>query len=60
MGFPGGTSGKKKKNLPAEARGVGDMGLIPRSGRCPRGGRGDLENPMDRGAWQPTGPTEAT
>ena len=51
---------KKKKNLPAEARGVGDMGLIPRSGRCPRGGRGDLENPMDRGAWQPTGPTEAT
>ena len=36
------------------------MGLIPGSGRSPRGGHGNplqyscLENPMDRGAWQAT------
>ena len=61
MGFPSGTSGKKikikkKKNLPASARGIRDMGSIPGSGRLPRGGHGNplqyscLENPMDRGA----------
>ena len=45
------------KNPPA---GVGDMGLIPGSGRSPAGGHGNplqyscLENPMDRGAWWAT------
>ena len=44
------------KNSPANAR---DTGLIPGSGRSPGGGHGNplqyscLENPMDRGAWQP-------
>ena len=39
---------------------AGDAGLIPGSGRCPRGGSGDplqyscLGNPMDRGAWPAT------
>ena len=48
------------KNLPANAREVRDMGLIPGSGRCPGGGHGNplqyscLENSMDRGAWQAT------
>ena len=42
------------KNPPANA---GDMGLIPGSGRSPRGGHGNplqyscLKNPMDGGAW---------
>ena len=46
------------KNLPANAGDIRDMGLIPGSGRSPRGGHGNplqcscLENPMDRGAWQ--------
>ena len=50
--FPGGSV---VKNLPANA---GDLGLIPRLGRSPRGGNGNplqyscLENPMDRGAWR--------
>ena len=45
------------KNLPANARGIRDMGSIPRSGRYPGGEYGNplqyscLENPMDRGAW---------
>ena len=45
------------KNLSANARDTGDMGLIPGSGRSPGGGNGHplqyscLENPMDRGAW---------
>ena len=45
------------KNLPASAKDTGDMGLIPGSGRSPRGGNGNplwyscLENPMDRGPW---------
>ena len=45
------------KNLPANAGDTNDADLIPRSGRSPRGGRGNplqiscLENPMDRGAW---------
>ena len=48
------------KNLPANARDLGDKGLIPGSGRSPGGGHGNplqyscLENPMDRGAWQAT------
>ena len=46
------------KDLSANAGDVRDEGLIPGSGRCPRGGRGNplqhscLENPMDRGSWQ--------
>ena len=48
------------KNPPANAGDMGDAGLIPGSGRSPRGGHGNplqyscLENPMDRGAWQAT------
>ena len=48
------------KNLPANAGDVGDVGLIPGSGRSPGGGDGNplqyscLENPMDRGAWWAT------
>ena len=46
------------KNLPANARDVRDVGLIPGSGRSPGGGLGSplqyscLENLMDRGAWR--------
>ena len=38
---------------------AGDLGLIPESGRSPAEGNGNLlqylclENPIDRGAWQP-------
>ena len=45
------------KNLPANARDIGDMDLIPGPGRSPGGGHTNplqyscLENPMDRGAW---------
>ena len=45
------------KNPPANA---GDIGSIPGSGRCPRGGNGNplqyssLKNPMNRGVWQAT------
>ena len=48
---------KTVKNLPPNA---GDLGSIPRSGRCPGEGNGNppqyscLENPMDRGAWLAT------
>ena len=48
------------KNLPANAEGTRDVGLIPGSGRSPGGGNGNplqyscLENPRDRGAWQST------
>ena len=44
------------KNLPANAGGLRDAGLIPGSGRSPGGGHGNplqhscLENPMDRGS----------
>ena len=47
-GLPGGTV---VKNLPANARDTGDLGLIPGSGRSPGGGKGNplqyscLENP---------------
>ena len=46
------------KNLPANAGDIRDTGTIPGLGRSPRGGHGNLlqysnlENPMDRGAWQ--------
>ena len=39
---------------------VGDLGLIPGSGRSPGGGHGNplqcscLGNPVDRGAWKAT------
>ena len=57
-GFPGGLT--VVKNLPANAGGARDVGLIPGSGRSPGEGNGNslqnscLENPMDRGAWQVT------
>ena len=50
-GFPGGSDGK------ASAYNVGDLGLIPGSGRSSGEGNGNplqyscLENPMGRGAW---------
>ena len=53
-GFPGGSDGKES------ACNVGDLGLIPGSGRSPGGGHGNwlqyscLENPRDGGAWQAT------
>ena len=48
------------KNLLANAGDIRDAGSIPGLGRSPGGGHGNplqyscLENPMDRGAWQPT------
>ena len=57
LGFPGGTSSKE---LPATHRDLRDVGLIPESGKSPRGDHGNplqyscLENPMDRGAWRAT------
>ena len=45
------------KNLPANAGDIGDVGLIPGSGRSSGEGNGNplqcscLENPRDRGAW---------
>ena len=45
---------------PANPGDVRDAGLIPGSGRSPRGGHGSplqyscLENPMDRGTWRTT------
>ena len=42
---------------PADAGNLRDLGLIPGSGRSPRGGHGNplqyshLKNSMDRGAW---------
>ena len=53
-GFPGGSV---VKNPPAN---VGDMNLIPGSGRSPREGNGNplqyscLGNSMDREAWRAT------
>ena len=50
-GFPGGSEVK------ASVSNVGDLGLIPGSGRSPGEGHGNLlqysclENPVDRGAW---------
>ena len=54
LGFPESTV---VKNLPANAGDVGDVGLIPGSGRSPRVRNGNphqyscLENSMYRGAW---------
>ena len=48
------------KNLPASAGDTGDSGLMPRMGRSPGEGNGNmlqyscLENSMDRGAWPAT------
>ena len=53
-GFPGGAEVKES------ACNVGDLGLIPGSGRSPGEGNGNplqyscLENPMDGGAWWAT------
>ena len=54
MGFPGGLV---VRNLHANARDTGDVGLIPGLGRSPGEGNGNphqyscLGNLMDRGAW---------
>ena len=54
MGFPGDLDCK------ASACSVGDLGMIPGSGRSPGEGNGNplqcscLGNPMDRGAWLAT------
>ena len=54
LGFPGGSEVK------ASTCNVGDLGLIPGSGRSPGKGSGNplqyscLENPMDGGAWWAT------
>ena len=52
LGSSGSSDSKKS------ACNVGDLGLVPGSGRSLGGGHGNplqylcLENPMDRGAWQ--------
>ena len=52
--------GSVVKNSPVNARGATDSGMIPGSGRSPRGGNGNplqyscLEDPMDRGARRAT------
>ena len=54
LGFPGGSDGEET------ACPVGDLGSIPQLGRSPGEGNdyplqySDLENTMDRGAWQAT------
>ena len=54
LGFPGGSEVK------ASACNMGDLGLIPGSGRSPGDGNGNprqdscLENPMDGRAWWAT------
>ena len=51
IGFPGGSDSK------ASACNVGDLGLIPGSGKSPGEGNGNplqyscLDNPMDGGSW---------
>ena len=53
-GFPGDSM---IKNPPANEGNIGDMRLLPGSGRSPGGGNGHLlqysclERSMDRGAW---------
>ena len=48
---------RQLKSPPSKAGDMGDLGLIPRSGRSPGGGHGNpfryacLENPMDTGGW---------
>ena len=52
--------GSSSKESACNAGLTGDVGLIPGSGRSPRGGNGNtlqyscLGNPMDRGAWWAT------
>ena len=52
MGFPGSSDSKES------TCNVGDLDLIPGSGRSPGGGHGNplqysrLENPIDGGAWK--------
>ena len=47
--------GSVVKSSPAN---IGDLGMLPRSGRSPEEGNGNqfeyscLRNPIDRGAWQ--------
>ena len=43
-----------KEATVAQTVNVGDPGSIPQLGRYPGGGNGNLENPMERGAWQAT------
>ena len=52
MGFPGGAS--RKEPALAGVGDAGDKGSSPGLGRSPGGERGNLENPMERGAWQAT------
>ena len=49
MGFPGGTSGEKKKknNLPASAGDIRDVDSISGSGRFPRKGNGYSSSILD-------------
>ena len=47
--FPGGTSGKKKQNLPASAGDVKDVGSIPGPGRSSEGGHGNHSSIL---AWK--------
>ena len=57
LGFLGGSV---VKNSPANPGDTRDAGSIPRLGKSPGGGNGNLlqyscqENPMDRGAWRAT------
>ena len=57
LGFPDDSA---VKNLPANVGDIGNVGLLPRSGRSPGGGNCNplqyscLENPMDRGVWKAT------
>ena len=55
MGFLGGLV---LKNLPANARDIGEVGLIPGFGRAPGERNGNwyscLGKPMDRGTWYAT------
>ena len=57
LNFPDGSG---VKNLPADAEGAGDTGLIPESGRSPGEENGNplpyfcLENSKDGGAWLAT------
>ena len=57
LGFSGTTL---VKNMPAKTGDIGDLGLIPGSGRSPGVENGNplqyscLEKPMDRGTWWAT------
>ena len=57
IGFPGGTSDKKKKKLPARASNTRETQSFPGSRRSPGEGNGNplqyscLKNSMDRRAW---------